>query len=364
MTANAPDPRRPRASTRRTESTRCRRARARRPRRRDRRGAHARRRARGRSTRGLRRRAGLRRPARAPARAGLRTQGDDRDAGREAALRGGFTTVCAMPNTSPAPDSAHVLSSRCWSAIARDARVRVLPIGCVTRGRAGKELAELAELAAAGCVALQRRRQPGGRRAADAARARTRRRASACRFRPLRGPGADARRRDARRLGSERLGLAGQPAAAEIAAIARNIALAEATGAHLHIAHVTTARGVELVADAKARGRAGHLRGDAQPPVPDRGCGVRRRAGAGLRHEREGQPAAAHRSGPAGARSRPERGHDRRHRHGPRAARHRRQALRVRRRGVRHQLLRDGARDAADARWSAANSTWRAVIGR
>jgi dihydroorotase len=53
---------------------------------------------------------------------------------------------------------------------------------------------------------------------------------------------------------SERLGLPGQPVAAETAAIARNIALCETTGAHLHIAHVTTARGLELIAEAKSRG--------------------------------------------------------------------------------------------------------------
>lgn len=70
-----------------------------------------------------------------------------------AALRGGFTTICAMPNTNPAPDAADVLRSL-RERIERDARVWVLPIGCVTRGRAGKELAELAELAAGGCVAL------------------------------------------------------------------------------------------------------------------------------------------------------------------------------------------------------------------
>lgn len=53
---------------------------------------------------------------------------------------------------------------------------------------------------------------------------------------------------------SERLGLAGQPAAAEVTAIARNITLAESTGAHIHLAHVSTARGVQLVRDAKSRG--------------------------------------------------------------------------------------------------------------
>ena len=64
-----------------------------------------------------------------------------------AALRGGFTTVCAMPNTEPAPDSATVVEAL-WERIRRDAKVRVFPIGCVTRGRRGKDLAELSELAA------------------------------------------------------------------------------------------------------------------------------------------------------------------------------------------------------------------------
>src|SRR5690606_4708950 len=71
----------------------------------------------------------------------------------EAALRGGFTTVCAMPNTNPAPDTGPVLEAL-WDRIQRDARVRVFPIGCITRGRKGQELAELGELAAGGCVAL------------------------------------------------------------------------------------------------------------------------------------------------------------------------------------------------------------------
>jgi dihydroorotase len=171
----------------------------------------------------------------------------------EAALRGGFTTICAMPNTSPAPDSASVLRSL-LETIARDARIRVLPIGCVTRGRAGKELAELSELADAGCVAFS----DDGSPVADA---RLMRNALAftgaiglplsehCDNPTLNGGGVMHEGRI-----SERLGLSGQPTAAEVSAIARNIELAEATGAHLHIAHVTTARSVELVAEAKARG--------------------------------------------------------------------------------------------------------------
>ena len=173
----------------------------------------------------------------------------------EAALRGGFTTVCAMPNTSPAPDSAQVVESL-LKLIARDARVRVLPIGCVTRGRAGRELAEIGELAAAGCVALSDDGNPVAdarlmRRALELGSA-----AGLVLSEHSDDPTLNAGGVMHEGRVSERLGLAGQSAAAEIVAIARNVALAEETGARLHIAHISTARGVELVADAKARGIA------------------------------------------------------------------------------------------------------------
>jgi dihydroorotase len=169
-----------------------------------------------------------------------------------AALRGGFTTVCAMPNTNPAPDSAPVLEAL-LERIARDAKVRVLPIGCVTRRREGKELAELAELAAGGCVALSDDGSPVAnprlmRNALELARAMDIPISEHCDEPELSHGGSMNEGRV-----SERLGLPGQPEAAETAAIARNIALCESTGARLHIAHVTTARGLELVADAKRR---------------------------------------------------------------------------------------------------------------
>lgn len=170
-----------------------------------------------------------------------------------AALRGGFTTVCAMPNTAPAPDCETVVNAL-LERIARDARVRVFVIGCVTRGRAGKELAEVRELAGAGCVALS----DDGSPVADANLMR-----HALQLAGAAGlvlsehsddPVLNANGVMNEGAVSERLGLAGQPAAAEVAAVARNIALCEATGARLHIAHVSTARAVELVADAKRRG--------------------------------------------------------------------------------------------------------------
>lgn len=170
-----------------------------------------------------------------------------------AALRGGFTTVCAMPNTSPAPDSAPSVEA-IRDILAREARVRVLQIGCVTRRREGRELAELSELAASGCIALSDDGNPVAnarlmRHAMELARALGLPISEHCDEPELSHGGSMNEGRV-----SERLGLPGQPVAAETTAIARNIALCETTGARLHIAHVTTARGLELVADAKSRG--------------------------------------------------------------------------------------------------------------
>lgn len=172
-----------------------------------------------------------------------------------AALRGGFTAVCAMPNTDPAPDSAPVVESL-LDRIARDAHVRVFPIGTITKRRAGLELSEIAEMAAAGVVAISDDGNPVAdaglfRRALEYATAAGISLSEHADDPVLNGGGVMHEGRI-----SERLGLKGQPAAAEITAIARNIALAEATGGRLHIAHISTARGVELVAEAKSRGLA------------------------------------------------------------------------------------------------------------
>jgi len=170
-----------------------------------------------------------------------------------AALRGGFTTICAMPNTSPPPDSATEVESL-LERFGRDSAVRVFSIGCVTRGRAGREVAELSELADAGCIAFS----DDGNPVADSRLMRNALELASAIGLPisehsddpvLNGGGVMNEGRV-----SERLGLAGQPAAAEVTAIARNLALCEATGARLHIAHVTTARGVQMIAEAKERG--------------------------------------------------------------------------------------------------------------
>ncbi|GAB4328190.1 MAG: dihydroorotase [Dehalococcoidia bacterium] len=172
-----------------------------------------------------------------------------------AALRGGFTTICAMPNTDPPPDSASEVDAL-LERIERNAHVRVFPIGCITRERAGTSLAELGELAAAGCVAFSDDGNPVAnaglmRRALEIAGALGIPLSEHCDTPELSAGGVMNEGAI-----SERLGLFGEPAAAEIIAIARNVALAEATGAHLHVAHVTTARGVEIIGEARRRGVA------------------------------------------------------------------------------------------------------------
>jgi dihydroorotase len=177
------------------------------------------------------------------------------ESGTLAAARGGFTTVCAMPNTEPPIDSSAGVEFILRRA-AETGVVRVLPIACVTKRREGKELAELAELDQAGAVAFS----DDGSPIADAALMRRALEYSAI----TRATIIDHCEDPALAKGgvmhegwvSTRLGLRGVPAAAEETMVARNIALAAETGAHVHLAHVSTAGSVELIGQAKARGVA------------------------------------------------------------------------------------------------------------
>lgn len=172
--------------------------------------------------------------------------------GARAAARGGFTTICAMPNTDPAMDSAAVIDGVLQRA--KDADCRVLPIGAVSKGRAGKELTELAALRDAGAVAVS----DDGDAVADNALAR-----SAFEYLSDIGiPLAEHCEDPAISQGgvmhdgavSARLGLRGQPAAAELSIVQRDIALAEAAGAQLHCCHISTEPALQAIADARARG--------------------------------------------------------------------------------------------------------------
>jgi dihydroorotase len=175
------------------------------------------------------------------------------ETGTRAAAHGGFTTVCCMANTEPPIDSRASVEYVLRTAAAQGV-VRVLPIGCITRGRQGKELAEMGDLAEAGAVGFS----DDGSPVADAALMRHALEYSSafdlaviehCEETSVSHEGVMHEG-----WVSNRLGLRGIPAAAEETAVARDIALAELTGAHLHVAHVSTAGSVELVRRAKERG--------------------------------------------------------------------------------------------------------------
>ena len=173
--------------------------------------------------------------------------------GAQAAARGGFTTLCCMPNTDPPIDSESVVEFVLRRA--RDAGlVRILPIGCVTRGRKGKELADLEELASAGAVAFSDDGDP----VQDANLMRMALTYSADLSRPVSNHCQDLHLSSdgvmAEGAIATRLGLPGIPPAAEDAMIARDIALAEATGGRLHVAHLSTAGSVPLLRRAKELG--------------------------------------------------------------------------------------------------------------
>ena len=187
----------------------------------------------------------------------LREPGDEHKetiaTGTQAAARGGFTTVCAMPNTRPPHDRAAVVR-QIRDIARRRGVVRVEPIGAITLGRAGETLTEMAELVEAGCVAFS----DDGSPVSDSAVMRNALAYAAMLDVPIMSHCEDLTlcRGWAMHEGavSTRLGLPGYPAAAEEAQIARDIMLGELTGAHIHICHVSTAGGVALIRAAKERG--------------------------------------------------------------------------------------------------------------
>jgi len=173
--------------------------------------------------------------------------------GTRAAAAGGFTAVCCMANTHPVNDNRSITDYiRAKAAV--EGVVRVYPIGAVTRGLGGEELAELAELAEAGCVAFS----DDGKCVMNAALYRRAMEYTLPFGAPVISHAEDHQlSRDTSMnegVVSTELGVAGAPAAAEDIMVARDILLAELTGAHVHIAHLSTAGAVRLVRDAKARG--------------------------------------------------------------------------------------------------------------
>ncbi len=173
--------------------------------------------------------------------------------GTRAAARGGFTTICCMPNTDPPIDTGDTVKY-VRALAAMEGVVKVLPVGCITKGRAGNELADLGELSAPGVAGFS----DDGSTVSDAQllrRALEYSRESGfpvidhCEDLALsrggvmnEGPMAD------------RLRVSGIPAAAEESIVARDIELARSTGGRLHIAHVSTAGSVELIRRARSEG--------------------------------------------------------------------------------------------------------------
>jgi dihydroorotase len=175
--------------------------------------------------------------------------------GARAAVAGGFTAICAMPNTRPVNDDTAV-TELVLARAAAAGLARVYPVGAISKGSKGEELAEYGELAAAGCVALSDDGHPVAsgalmRRALEYAR-------------PF-GLPLTVHEEDLQLVGkgvmhegaaSTRLGLKGIPGAAEEVMVLRDLALAELTGGRLHLSHLSTRGSVRAVRDAKRRGLA------------------------------------------------------------------------------------------------------------
>jgi dihydroorotase len=173
--------------------------------------------------------------------------------GSQAAAAGGYTSVVAMPNTSPVIDSG--LLARFVADRGRAAGLcRVYPSGAITKGQQGRELADMGELVEAGCVCLT----DDGRPVMDAGLMRR-----ALQWaRPLGVPlmlHEEDLNLSARGVMNEgevatRMGLAPIPASAEVAMIARDLVLAEETGGWIHLAHVSCEASVRLLREARRRG--------------------------------------------------------------------------------------------------------------
>ena len=175
------------------------------------------------------------------------------ETGCRAALAGGFTTICAMPNTTPAMDSRGVVDL-VHQESARLGLVDVRPIGAITKGREGKELTDFGELFDAGCIALS----DDGNAVADGFLMRRALEYAKLFGRPLiqhaEDPALAAGGVMHEGLVSTTLGLRGMPGEAESVMVARDLALAELTGGWVHFAHLSSAASVELIRQAKRRG--------------------------------------------------------------------------------------------------------------
>jgi dihydroorotase len=172
--------------------------------------------------------------------------------GAAAALAGGVTSVACMPNTLP-PIDTQAAAEFVVLLGQRARQANVYPVGAVSKGRKGEELASLGQLVAGGAVAFTDDGAPVAsaalmRRALEYSRMFDRVIMQHCQVPELTVGGVMNEGFE-----SMRLGLGGMPAAAEDIMVARDIRLAEISGGRLHIQHISTARSVELVREGKAR---------------------------------------------------------------------------------------------------------------
>src|SRR5690242_14785433 len=179
--------------------------------------------------------------------------------GAMAAAAGGFSAVCAMPNTDPVTDNQAAVGF-IVSQAQRAGRARVYPIGAISLGQKGEQLAEFGEMVGAGAVAVSDDGKPVVsshlmRTALEYARTFGIPVADHCEDPTLAAGGVMHEG-----LVSSRLGLKGIPAAAEEIMVARDILLAELTGGHVHLCHMSTRGSVALIRRAKER----HLRVTAE----------------------------------------------------------------------------------------------------
>ncbi len=175
------------------------------------------------------------------------------ETGSRAAAAGGFTSVCCMPNTQPVNDSATVTNYIVERA-RLTAAVNVFPIGAITKNSAGEALAAIGAMKEAGAVAISDDGNPVMnarvmRRAMEFAKAFDLPVINHCEDLNL-SAGGDMHEG----FQSVRLGLRGIPSASEDVMVARDLLLAQITGARYHVAHISTRRSVQMVAYAKAQG--------------------------------------------------------------------------------------------------------------
>ena len=175
------------------------------------------------------------------------------ETGTRAAAAGGFTSICAMPNTDPVIDSPATVGF--VAAAGRAARLsRVYPVGAISVGQKGERLTEIGELVEAGAVAITDDGQP----VMDSGLMRMALEYSQAFEIPVADHPEDIglARNGVMNEGlvSARLGLQGKPNASEDIHIARDLLVAELTGGHIHLQHVSTRLGVDLIRRAKARG--------------------------------------------------------------------------------------------------------------